>query len=72
MKVCGGGTEASLHSFLALALEGAEWSASRPSGFTHWEKSSWYRLKGLEEEGPVQQFLNFGRKNLIILHVQHT
>lgn len=39
-----GGTEASLHSFLASALEGGEWSASRPSGFTHWENSSWYRF----------------------------
>jgi hypothetical protein len=57
---CMEGTEASLHSFLASAV-GAEWSASRPSGFTHWDNSSWYRLKSLMKEGPIKHFLNIGR-----------
>jgi hypothetical protein len=33
MKVCGG-VDVQIHIFLALALVGDEWSASRPSRFT--------------------------------------
>jgi hypothetical protein len=35
----GGGGGNKLHAFLTLALDGDEWSASRPSSFTHRERA---------------------------------
>jgi len=33
------GVEVKLHAFLTPALDGAEWSASRPGDFIRWERA---------------------------------
>jgi hypothetical protein len=39
-----GGVAMYLHAFLTLAFGGGEWTASRPSRFTHQGKSPWYLM----------------------------
>jgi hypothetical protein len=46
MKTYGGSVEVYLHSFLTLALDGGEWSASRPGRFTPGEKAPGTRWIG--------------------------
>ena len=46
VKVCGGGVEAELHSFLTSALDGREWSTSRSESFMPGKKKQGYTLNG--------------------------
>jgi len=52
-----GGVDIQLHTFLTLALDGGEWSASHPSHFTPWIKTPLYRRLG----GP-QSWSEYGRR----------